>query len=744
MLGLVDTKKEISLMNYQIGPWQFIKNRCVVVAGNIERELDPLLVKLLMHFISKPQQIIARQELVEQVWQQSFVDDNAINRAISELRKQLSHPIEKAPLLKTHYRKGYSLTVVATPLAVNEPQHQPNAMTSIDHVREVSLNATNVSDIKSDSEIAHVVLAESSTSSQVIATSYTKSKQFYVVAGVLLLVLITVIVSWLVMNNTKQHPPEQGEIIKTTATIIPSTWNVGAEAVPVLSFDKQYLAYSNTDLTTQQPHAFVKRIADQREIELHYQDFNVSILSWQLKQHSVLLQATKLSEQQCLMVLVDISDFLNPTAGRVIRECDLRYTGYAQLDESGTFLYFSEFKDKQGGAGLLRYNTHTKKETTLVPSSDILYGVLMPRISSSGKYIGYIQSLQGQPFSFFTYNLQTTEIKRFFQGQSKGISFAFDWLPNEDRVFVSEYDRLTTINVVDGSHTVREISPYLSAYYIAAQSANSFYFSPAQTQQLSIFKVTDLFSLQMQGHYLYQSEGNNYNALPLLSGQQASTLFISSRSGNGQIWLEQGDQQVQISNFTAQHGTPDFGFVRMASNGKFLLLKINEQLNFFDIEAKKLHSIAELKGLKVASYAWSDNNEQIWLIEQQDKRYQLWQFNLLTRELAKRNDIAPYALLNDNQGRSYAVTNDELIRLADDTRWQLPDAARSTSFHAINAEYLYISDGISRVARFNLTSHALEETHVDFKSFAFNVTDNNELLFNRRDVKDTQIKLVSW
>lgn len=721
-------------MNYQIGPWQFIKNRCVVVAGNIERELDPLLIKLLMHFISKPQQIIARQELVEQVWQQSFVDDNAINRAISELRKQLAHPVEKAPLLKTHYRKGYSLTVVATPLAESEPQLQPAIVPLVG----------NTIELQSSSEETPTLTFDGDIQSQAIAPNKSKTKQFTIVAGVFLLILISAIACWLVIVNFEQHPPQQDKIIKTTATIIPSTWNVGAEAVPVISFDKQYLAYSNTDLTNQQQHAFVKRIADQREVELHYQDFNVSILSWQHKQHSVLLQATKLSEQQCVMVLVDLSDFLNPTAGQVIRECDLRYTGYAQLDESGTFLYFTEFKNKRGGSGLFRYNIHSKKETTLVPSSDLLYGALMPRISPSGQYIGYIQSLQGQPFSFFTYNLQTSEIKRFFQAQSKNVSFAFDWLPNEDRVFVSEYDRLTTINVVDGSHTVREISPYISAYYIAAQSANSFYFSPSQTQQLSIFKVTDLFSPAMQGHHLYASEGNNYNALPLLKGQQPNTLFISSRSGNAQIWLEQGNQQLQLSNFTAEHGTPDFGFVRMASNGKFLLLKINEELNFFDVQTKKLHTITELKGRKISSYAWSDNSEQIWLTELQDKRYQLWQFNLVTRELTKRSDIAPYALLNNNQGDSFAVTSDELIRLADDKRWQLPDAARTTSFHAINADYLYISDGISRVARFNLTTHGFAETHVDFKSFAFNVTDNNELLFNRRDVKDTQIKLVSW
>ncbi|BBW90251.1 hypothetical protein PS1M3_03380 [Pseudoalteromonas sp. PS1M3] len=112
-------------MNYQIGPWQFISNRCVITSNNLERELDPLLVKLLLHFVNKPQQIVSRQALIESVWQQSYVDDNAINRAISELRKQLAHPAEKAPLLKTHYRKGYSLTVVPEQLTRESVTEKP-------------------------------------------------------------------------------------------------------------------------------------------------------------------------------------------------------------------------------------------------------------------------------------------------------------------------------------------------------------------------------------------------------------------------------------------------------------------------------------------------------------------------------------------------------------------------------------------------------------------------------------------
>ena len=50
-------------------------------------ELEPLIFSLLTYFINHRDKVISRQELVEQVWQRSFVDDNAINRAMSELRK---------------------------------------------------------------------------------------------------------------------------------------------------------------------------------------------------------------------------------------------------------------------------------------------------------------------------------------------------------------------------------------------------------------------------------------------------------------------------------------------------------------------------------------------------------------------------------------------------------------------------------------------------------------------------------
>ena len=73
-----------------MGEWQLNTQQQTISDGTHKRELEPLLFKLLCFFIEHNDRIITRQELVENIWQQSFVDDNAINRAISELRKTLN------------------------------------------------------------------------------------------------------------------------------------------------------------------------------------------------------------------------------------------------------------------------------------------------------------------------------------------------------------------------------------------------------------------------------------------------------------------------------------------------------------------------------------------------------------------------------------------------------------------------------------------------------------------------------
>ena len=97
-----------SVKEVKFGAWSLNPKLQIISDGEVERELEPLLFKILCYLIINKDEIITRQDLIDDVWCQHYVDDNAINRAMSELRKVLKSEIQRGLVVKTHYRKGYS------------------------------------------------------------------------------------------------------------------------------------------------------------------------------------------------------------------------------------------------------------------------------------------------------------------------------------------------------------------------------------------------------------------------------------------------------------------------------------------------------------------------------------------------------------------------------------------------------------------------------------------------------------
>lgn len=711
-------------MNYQIGPWQFISNRCVITSNHLERELDPLLVKLLLHFIDKPQQIVSRQELIESVWQQSFVDDNAINRAISELRKQLAHPIEKAPLLKTHYRKGYSLTVI------------PERLTQANVLKEpVNILPDSPGISAKNEEIA------TATTSQPVQKK--NSKNFLIYSLLVIICLCSLVWFGLFFINA----PSSEKIKQITVNKVASTWNIGSEVHPEMSSDKQYLAYTNVEPENDVMHAFVKRLSDQREVEITYPGFQVSILSWQLNQHAVLIQATNLKQQQCEMVLVDLSQFPIVGEATLIKKCDLRYTGYAQVDENSEYIYYTEYKNEQDGSGLYKFDLELQKESIVIPPPGVMYGVIMPRLSSSGNKIAYILSQKGKPFSVFSYNFETHETKRLFKAKKSIISFAFDWLADDKGVIVFEDSDLSTI-VFDENNIIKRtltVTPAISPYYIAVQSANSLFYSANKTQTFSLIKATSLFNDVPEYEALYKSDEDDYIIVEVINEKGLAHIFVSERSGSSQLWLSQNGLTKQLSNFTYEgKSTFAIGGLRVSSKQDRVLLRVNSDIAFFDVMSNKLYTIAEFKGRQILNYVWSKDNESIIYLERSGSENLFAQFNLLTRDTTILEDIKANKLISGADGTNYAITNNQLIKLSNKQSWELPKDARQAQLFAINGNYLYYSDAISRVARLNLEDKTVKDVHVDFKPIAFFISDNNQIFFTESKYKDMQIIQISW
>lgn len=248
----------------QLGPWQFSAANFCISDNTQKIELEPLLCKLLLFFANNSGRIVSRQELIDAIWQQSFVDDNAINRAISELRKVLQHPTLQQSPIKTHHRKGYSLQL--TTLAANVTSTVPNSVPA-QHNAKVRINPKP-----------------------------------YIIAAVITL-LIAIASYWFFTTNNALTP----SVTSTTGNTKPIvrnlkiianqkiTWFKGVESRPLLSPNKQLLAYTHS-LPDGSMRTMVRKAAltvtkqALQEIAIESDDSHFVVHGWQPQSQRLLVQ----------------------------------------------------------------------------------------------------------------------------------------------------------------------------------------------------------------------------------------------------------------------------------------------------------------------------------------------------------------------------------------------------------------------------------------------------------------------
>jgi len=220
-----------------VGEWQLNIKQQTISDGVHTRELEPLLFKLLCFFIENNERIITRQELVENIWQQSFVDDNAINRAISELRKALKSEKQPGQTIKTHYRKGYSLFIAVRPLE-QAPIAEPVVAANEETKPHLSTNT----------------ISEKNTHS---------SRWPWPFVALVLSLLIAA--TWLYIQQPQANVETQEQVPFLDLQAETITWHKGTHYRLLLSQDKTKLAYI---LQNDKKHLYVVDLTTKREYQI--------------------------------------------------------------------------------------------------------------------------------------------------------------------------------------------------------------------------------------------------------------------------------------------------------------------------------------------------------------------------------------------------------------------------------------------------------------------------------------------
>src|SRR5205809_5420390 len=78
-----------------------------LVKGDEIRALEPRAFDLLIYLIERRGRVVEKQELFEKVWKEAFVSDNALTRAVKEIRRAIGDDAGAPRYIETLPKRGY-------------------------------------------------------------------------------------------------------------------------------------------------------------------------------------------------------------------------------------------------------------------------------------------------------------------------------------------------------------------------------------------------------------------------------------------------------------------------------------------------------------------------------------------------------------------------------------------------------------------------------------------------------------
>jgi Tol biopolymer transport system component/DNA-binding winged helix-turn-helix (wHTH) protein len=102
-------QKESSNINkhYHFGDWQFSPADGQLISQEKSKRLQPRLAKLLLIFVDNCDVLLTRDDLIEALWKEKSVNEDALSRCVAELRSALGDKRSEPIYIETVPKKGY-------------------------------------------------------------------------------------------------------------------------------------------------------------------------------------------------------------------------------------------------------------------------------------------------------------------------------------------------------------------------------------------------------------------------------------------------------------------------------------------------------------------------------------------------------------------------------------------------------------------------------------------------------------
>ena len=684
-----------------LGPWVFTPSEYTISDGSTETELEPLLTKLLHYFAVNPGKILSRQQLVDTIWQQSYVDDNAINRAISELRKALQHPALSQTPIKTHHRKGYSL------------QLQPLTSPAISNI------AATAAGQFSQPQTATISVTKKHTSALWLAPL----ALLLLGIGGMVFYFFPAEPEPVTQSRQSDGKPQIIEVDIVNQQKV--TWYKGIESRPLLSPDKQLLAYSHS-----QPDGAIRVLIRKlgissgntlQEVVIESNDALYSVQTWQPQSRNLLIQAVSKDGKQCEYLNYDFSQYPKYQVTKLTR-CSGLVLGVAQVSLDSQWLYYSK---SSGGMyssnALIAENLISGTTQTLHAAPSAGLGVTMLALSGDGSKLAYILMPESNKPDIYLYDPATREHSLIgslpFAILLLGLEWSIDQasliLPGADGIlqYMLADKSLTLLKLPDGV-TVGELSlldnnqAYISALTAASATQGSF----------QLIRINLPFNeAERQIHFVNDAAGSSM-ALAVSPTDVSKYAFAANWTGGWQLWLNNDGKNIQLTEL-AQDDPMPINSISWSGDGRYIAFIKQANLYLYDTQRHQL--VPKRLSNDVGQPVWLPDNSGLVLTRVQGNSQNLWQLDLVSNDLTQLTSTAGNFAQYDSNGQLHYHRDGKLYQYVDGAKQDIELKANSDGNYmamwTLQADQQYRYSMLGHIEQFNVISGETRQSQLPYQ-----------------------------
>jgi pimeloyl-ACP methyl ester carboxylesterase/DNA-binding winged helix-turn-helix (wHTH) protein/class 3 adenylate cyclase len=96
-------------MRYRIGDHVLDTSTLQLLAGATEVDLEPQAFAVLAHLVTHRDRVVAKEELLDEVWGSRFVSESALTTRIKQIRRALGDTGQAQDVVRTHRGRGYRM-----------------------------------------------------------------------------------------------------------------------------------------------------------------------------------------------------------------------------------------------------------------------------------------------------------------------------------------------------------------------------------------------------------------------------------------------------------------------------------------------------------------------------------------------------------------------------------------------------------------------------------------------------------